>query len=100
MKEIMMHSLCEELNSALLCMKSDKYNCIICLKRYSQSLQLHTIVNKNRYPIYQQSENKHHVMKQVNSVKMTMFNEWVVLYSSFLTQKYHTHINVKMIEIV
>ena len=29
-----------------------------------------------------------------------MFNEWVILYSFFLTQKYHTYINVEIIKIV
>ena len=75
MKEIMMHSFCEKLNSASLCIKFDKYNCIIYLKRYLWSLQLHTIVNKNRYLTYQQNENEHYMMKQINSIKMTMFNE-------------------------
>ena len=99
-KEIMMHSLCGKLNSASLCMKSDKYSCMICSKRYSQSLQPHTIVNKNEYSTYQWSENGHHVMKWVNGVEVAMFNEWVVLYSSFLIQKYHTHINIEVIETV
>ena len=31
---------------------------------------------------------------------MTMFNEQVILYSSFLIQKYYIHINIKMIEII
>ena len=39
-------------------------------------------------------------MKQVNDVKVAMFNEWVVLYSPFLTQKYHTYINVEVIETI
>ena len=39
-------------------------------------------------------------MKWVNDVEVAMFNEWVVLYSSFLTQKYHAHINVEVIETV
>ena len=39
-------------------------------------------------------------MKQVNGVEMAMFNEWVVLYSSFLIWKYHTYINVEVVETV
>ena len=95
-----MYNLCEELNSASLCMKSDKYNCMICLKKYSWLLQPHTIVNENEYSIYWWSENEHCVMKQINNVKVTMFNEWVILYSPFLTWKYHTHINVEVIKTV
>ena len=70
-----MHSLCEELNSTSSYMKPDKYNCMVCLKEYPQSLQLHTIMNKNGYSTYWQSENEHHVMKQMNDVEVAMFNE-------------------------
>ena len=75
MKKIIMHNPCEELNSASSCMKPDKYSYTVCLKRYSQLLQPHTIVNENEYSTYQQSENEYYVMKQMNSVKMIMFNE-------------------------
>ena len=95
-----MHDLCGKLNSSSLCMKPDKYSYTICSKKYPQQLQPHTIVNKNEYPTYQWSENEHCVMKWVNSVEVAMFNKWVVPYSPFLTQKYHTHINVEMIETV
>ena len=100
MKETMMHDFCGKLNPALSYMKPDKYSHMIYSKGYLQLLQPHTIVNKNEYSTYQQSENEHYVMKQVNSIEVTMFNEWVVPYSSFLTQKYHTHINVEVVEIV
>ena len=99
-KKIMMYSFCKKLNSASLCMKSDKYSHIICLKRYSQSLQLHTIINENEYLTYWQSENEHCVMKWMNGVEVAIFNEWVVPYSSFLTWKYHIHINVEMVKII
>ena len=39
-------------------------------------------------------------MKQVNEVEVAMFNKWVVSYSPFLTQKYHAHINVEVVETV
>ena len=57
-------------------------------------------MNENRYLMYQQSKNNHCVIKQINGVEVTMFNEWVISYSSFLTQKYHTHINIEVIETV
>ena len=47
-----MYDLCGELNPSLLCMKSDKYSCMICLKKYSQQLQPHTIINENKYSTY------------------------------------------------
>ena len=99
-KETMMHSLYGKLNLLSLCMKPDKYNHTVYSKKYSWQLQPHTTVNENGYPMYWWSENSHHVIKQINDVKVAMFNEWVVSYSSFLTQKYHTHINVEMIETV
>ena len=39
-------------------------------------------------------------MKWVNGVEVAMSNEWVVPYSFFLTQKYHTYINVEVVETV
>ena len=57
-------------------------------------------MNENEYLTYQQSENEHYVMKRVNSIEMAMSNEWLILYSSFLTQKYHAHINVEVVETV
>ena len=75
MKKIIIHSLCNKLNLLLLCMKFNKYNCIICSKKYLWQLQSHIIVNENRYLIYWWSENKHCVIKWVNDVEIIIFNE-------------------------
>ena len=99
-EELIMHRLCGEWNPSSSCMKSNKYGCSVCFKHYSKPLQPEIIVHENGYSLYCCGADGHKVTKQVNEVKMTMGNEWVVLYSPFLLCKYQTHINVKVVKTV
>ena len=99
-KKLIMHKLCEEWNPSSSCMKPNKYNHLVCFKHYFKPLQPEIIVHENSYPLYYCEADEHKVMKWVNEVEVTMGNEWVVLYSSFLLCKYQIHINVEVVKTV
>ena len=95
-----MHELYEEWNLSSPCIKPNKYDDSVCFKHYSKPLQSEIIVHENSYPLYHHGADEHKVTKWMNEVEVTMGNEWVVPYSSFLLHKYQIHINVEVMKTV
>ena len=74
-KKTMIHNFYEKLNSSALCIKFNKHDCIVCLKRYSCQLQSETIINVDEYSLYHYSADEHQIIKQMKNVCFSLNNE-------------------------
>ena len=96
---VMVHGLCGDLDSYAKCMQIDpKTGCKKYCKGFPKLFQLDTMIRDDRYLLYHRRNNRQgytipHPLFEGQEYKVT--NEWVVPYNSFLTCKYHAHINVE-----
>jgi hypothetical protein len=84
---MMIHGLCDALNTLSLCIKDGK-----CKKHYPKSFQEITQKGFNSYSVYHQKDDGHYI-KIKNGIQLD--NRWVVPYNIKLVEKYNAHAHIK-----
>ncbi len=83
----MIYGSCEHLNPNSPCIINGK-----CSKNYSRDFVKQTTTNKYRYPLYRRRNNE----KIIKKGNVIIDNRWIVLYNSYLSQKYNCYINIEI----